>query len=213
MSIELWPLEASRLGAAPGFLTFIATSLAGKEVRNPQSERRLKFNAGAGIKTLANVQLLIAWHAAMEGSLQVFLIKDWLDFEATTVAASLYNSGGVSVSTQGASTVTSTSTIFQLEKWYTVNSRVYKRRIRTPKSAIAVYFDGVLKTVATHYTVDYDTGLLTVVSGSPTLVTWTGEFYVPVRFEDDALPLDLLIYASGGGVGEVADVPLIEDFG
>ena len=217
MSVEAveWPLAARRFGAAPGFLTFIAGSLSGREVRNPQAERRLRFNAASGIKTVGDVQTLIAWHAAMEGSLYGFLLKDWLDFQTTKDATTLYNSGGVTVQTQGKATLTSTPAIFQLEKWYSVNSRTYKRKLTRPKSGTAtVYFDGTIKTSGVDYTINFTTGLLTRLTGTDAVViTHTCEFYVPVRFEQDDLPLDLLLYrpSSNTGIGEVPDVPLLED--
>src|SRR5215207_3951574 len=87
---HLFPITGRRLGAAPSHLTFITTSLSGREVRNAEREaRRLRFNAAAGIKTLSDVELLIAWHAAMEGQTYSFLLTDYLDYKATTAAKTL----------------------------------------------------------------------------------------------------------------------------
>src|SRR5215204_1090384 len=208
---EEFPLKGRRLGAAPSHLVFITAALSGREVRNPEREaRRLRFNAAAGVKRLSDVELLLAWHAAMEGQTYSFLLTDNLDYKATTAAKTLASN----CTSQGRAAAISGAT-HQLEKWYTVgSSRTFKRKITRPKSGtVSVYFDGVLKTVTTHYTIDYTTGVLTVVSGSPTVISWTGEFYVPVRFEQGEMPLEPILYrpSSDTGVGEIPDVPLIED--
>lgn len=216
MSVDasVFPLNGRRLGAAPSHLTFITASPSGREVRNPEREaRRLKFNAAAGVKTLDDVELLITWHAAMEGQAYGFLLTDWLDYEVTQADRVLYNTGGLVVKTRGRATLISGST-HQLEKWYTVGARTFKRKLTRPKSGtVAVYFDGSLATVTTQYTIDYTTGILTVVSGSPTVISWTGQFHVPVRFEQAELPLELLLYRpdSKTGLSEVPEIPLIED--
>ena len=216
MSIDasVFPLDARRHGAAASHLVFISASLSGKEVRNPERDaRRLRFNAAAGIKTRSDVELLIAWHAAMEGQTYGFLITDYLDFKTTKDDRVLYNVGGLTVKTRGRTTPIS-GAIHQLEKWYTVGSRTFKRKLTRPKSGtLQVYFDDVLKTVTTDYTIDYTTGQLTIVSGSPTVISFNTDFYVPVRFEQNELPLELILYRPDDdtGIGEVPEVGLIED--
>lgn len=203
MSVEavVFPLDARRHSAAPSHLVFISSSLSGKEVRNPERDaRRLRFNAAAGIKTLSDVELLIAWHAAMEGQTYGFLITDWLDYKATTAAKTLYNAGGLLVTSQGRSTAVDGG--YQMEKWYTVGARTFKRKITRPKAGTV--------TLSTAGSFSTTTGLIT---GAPSAPTWTGEFYVPVRFEQHELPLELLLYrpSSDTGIGEVPEVGLIED--
>ena len=46
------------------------------------------------------------------------------------------------------------------------------------------------------YSLDYKTGLVTFNTAptNGTIVTWTGEFYIPCRFAEDALPADQLWY-------------------
>jgi len=192
-----FPLKGARLGAAPSHLTFIATSLSGRETRNPERDaRRLRFNAAAGVKTLADVELLLAWHAAMEAQGYGFLLTDSLDYKATAAAKTLYNVGGLLVTTQGRSSAVTGG--FQLEKWYTVGARTFKRRITRPKSGTVTLTGGG--------TLNYTTGINSVSTD------WTGDFSVPVRFEQAELPLDLLLYrpSDDTGIGEVPDIPLLE---
>ena len=204
-----FPLNARRLGPSVEAALTILTNFTGNEVINEnRSQKRRVFNAAFGVRTLADLRILSAFFHVMAGT--GFLVKDWTDFQATRTTTTL-TSSPVTVSTQGTATVT-TGVIWQLQKKYTVASRIHTRNVKRPKSGtVSVYFDGTLKTETTHYTIDYATGLLTVVSGSPTAITWTGEFYVPCRFAQKNLPADLLMYrADGTGNTDVPDVPMIE---
>jgi len=213
MSIDAveFPLNARRLGPSVEAGLTILTNFNGAETINQnRSQMRRVFNAAFGVRTLADLHILSAFFHAMVGPLTGFLVKDWTDFQTTKDAATLASSP-VTITTQGVATETSTSGVWQLQKKYTVGSRSHLRNIKRPKAGASVYFDGVLKTVTTHYTYDTTTGLLTVVSGSPTAITWTGEFYVPCRFTQKNLPADLLMYrANGSGNTDVPDVPMIE---
>lgn len=215
MSIDAveFPLNARRLGPSVEVAAMILTNFNGNEVVNQErSQHRRVFNAAFGIRTLADLQILSAFFHAQAGPINGFLVKDWTDFK-TTKAVSTLSSSPTTITTQGVATATGVTGVWQLQKKYTVASRSHLRNITRPKAAAAVYFDDVLKTVATHYTYDTTTGLLTVVSGSPTVITWTGEFFVPCRFAQKHLPADLIMYAEskpGGGNVDVPDVPMIE---
>lgn len=74
------------------------------------------------------------------------------------------------------------------------------RTITRPKRGyIKIYVDGTLKTETTHYSIDYETGVVTFVS-APTLaqkVQWAGQFYVPVRFDSDMQRVMIESYGRG----------------
>ena len=212
-SSAVFPLVAQRLGSEVTFNTLVASSPhSGNEARAPyRDQSRRLFNAVAGIKRLPDVRALDAFFMAMRGPLVGFLLKDWRDFAATRLAAT-HASG---VTTQGRATVIS-GAVWQMEKWYTAGSQTHRRRIRRPVSPSAVYFDGVLKTVTTHYTVDYSTGQLTVVSGSPSSVEWEGDFNCEVRFGEDRLPAELFKLTADTvpkGLADLVTVPLVELIG
>jgi uncharacterized protein (TIGR02217 family) len=211
MSIDAveFPLNARRLGPSVEVAATMLTNFTGNEVVNQnRSQHRRVFNAAFGVRTLADLRILSAFFHAQAGPVNGFLVKDWTDFQTTQAAATLASG----ITTQGIATNT-TGAIWQMQKKYTVASRSHTRNIKRPKAGAAVYFDGVLATITTQYTYDTTTGLLTVVSGSPTAITWTGEFYVPCRFAQKNLPADLIMYAEskpGGGNVDVPDVPMIE---
>jgi len=209
MSIDAveFPLNARRLGPSVEVAATMLTNFTGNEVVNQnRSQHRRVFNAAFGVRSLADLRILSTFFHAFDGPVNGFLVKDWTDFQVTKDAATL----ATSITTQGIAT-NITGATWQMQKKYAVGSRSHVRNILRPKSGAAVYFDGVLKTVTTHYTYDTTTGVLTVVSGSPTAITWTGEFYVPCRFAQKNLPADLLMYrADGSGNVDVPDVPMIE---
>jgi uncharacterized protein (TIGR02217 family) len=219
MSIDAieYPLNTLTDGARKiaGRVDVAATILAnfnGNETINQnRSQHRRRFNASYGVRTLANAQTLIAFFNAQAGPVNGFLVKDWIDFQVTRTVTTL-SSSPTTITTQGVATNT-TGAIWQLQKKYTVASRSHLRNILRPKNTtVSVWFDGVAKTAGVDYSIDYTTGLLTVLLGTPTAITWTGEFFVPCRFAQKELPADLLLYRSGNGSGnaDLSDVPLIE---
>lgn len=207
-----FPLNARRLGPSvqAGLTVLTNFNGVGDTINQNRSQMRRVFNAAFGVRSLADWHILSAFFHAFVGPLNGFLVKDWTDFQATRTATTL-TSSPVTITVQGVAANT-TGALWQLQKKYTVGSRSHVRNIKRPKSGtVQVYFDGLLKTETTHYTIDYTTGLLTVVSGSPTAITWTGEFYVPCRFAEKHLPADLIQYRNDGtGNIDVPDVPMIE---
>lgn len=75
-------------------------------------------------------------------------------------------------------------TEFNLVKSYTFGGRTHSRRIYRPVSAIAIQ-DNAVTVNPSDYTVNYDLGIITFDAApvSAHALTWTGSFYVPVRFE------------------------------
>jgi uncharacterized protein (TIGR02217 family) len=102
-----------------------------------------------------------------------FRMRDYSDYQAGT-------SGVVTMLT---------STTFQIGKRYTKGSATYTRKITKPVSSITVSGGG-------SYTVDYTTGIITKVSGAdPT--GWTGDFDIPVQFENSELTWQIVARAAG----------------
>lgn len=75
---------------------------------------------------------------------------------------------------------------YQAVKRYGSGADQYDRRITRPFDA-AVYESGVL---APGITIDPDTGLFVGLGSGvdPSLISWAGRFYVPVRYDIDRLP-------------------------
>lgn len=133
---------------------------------------------------------------AMRGQLHSFLVKDWSDFEA--VGESLGNAPA------GTAAV-------QLQKISSFGIASYTRQITKPKSGtVTVYQAGVEKAGSLDTTTGFFTPSTSWTEGQS--LTWDGEFYVPVRFASDLLPMTI---DNKSGASHVLNgsIELVEVFG
>jgi uncharacterized protein (TIGR02217 family) len=127
------------------------------------------------------------------GGVYAFRLKDWADFEATNELLPVLGTG-------------SPQTV-QLIKVYEFGDRNVVRNIRKPvEDTVIITDDGVEIPAA----VDYTTGMATFTASNGGILRWSGEFDVPVMFEDDSLSF------SGDDKGAdglflTSDVSLMED--
>lgn len=198
----IFPLEAARLKATPVWKTSVVKLGGGSEQRNAlYSDALRSYDASLGIKTLANYQTLEKFFNAVRGQLHGFRLLDRANYIATTE----------SFGTGDGSTVA-----FQLTKNDGNSSNAYNREIYKPiTGTISIFVNAVLKTETTHYTINYNTGIVTFTGGNiPTAgqsLTWSGQFHVPVRFATDELPDYELFLLRGDGTGLVeCSVPMTE---
>lgn len=208
MSANLYtfPLTVSSWGASPRYLTDITVGRNGQEVRNAVWQDPLySFNAAFAVKTYADIATLLAFFHACKGREQSFLVKDQSDY---------------SITRQTIATGDGADTTFQLVKTYNPGFGSYQRSITKPKaSSLTVWVNNVQKTETTHYTFSTSTGIITFTGGNTpanghAIEAACTEYYVPVRFNVDELPVELLHawVDSGSDVGivNVPEVPLVE---
>ena len=114
---------------------------------------------------------------ACRGMTYGFLFEDRLDYKATAEALGVSPAG---------------STPVQLKKTYSAGGQDYVRTITRPRS-VTVYQDTGSGPVAKAGTFSATTGLFTPTTAwtAAAVLTWTGEFLVPVRFANDWLPFSL----------------------
>jgi uncharacterized protein (TIGR02217 family) len=127
----------------------------------------------------ADFRSIMAIYLAHRGSLIPFRFRDWTDY---TVTDEVFGTGD------------GLKTGFQLIKTYdpsmillnTPGALTYVRNIALLASTPIIKIDGVTKTVVTDYTISAS-GLVTFTSAPANgkLITWTGEFDIPVRFDGD----------------------------
>lgn len=133
---------------------------------------------------------------ACRGQLHSFKVKDYSDFKAVN---EVFGEG------DGATVA------FQLSKTSTWGAASYVRTITKPVSGITVTVNGVV----TAASVDLGTGIVTF-SVAPTagaILRWSGEFRIPVRFNNDALNTTIDNKSQGGDFLLNGSVDLIEVFG
>lgn len=121
-----------------------------------------------------------------------FRLKDWHDYQADDEL--------IGVAIAGAQEM-------QLIKSYAFGSQSVERAIRKPVSGTVTLTSNGSPLAAT---VDYATGIATFNGTAGHLIRWSGEFDVPVMFEQDELPFSGEDRGAGG-LFLTGDVPLVED--
>lgn len=151
----------------PGWQTDVVTVDGGNETRDQNwSQARGQWEVSHAARTPDKYNPLIAHFRLAGGRANSFPFKDWMDYRHN-------DAGGTGIFTM------LTSTTFQLTKRYTSGSGTTDRFIYLPRSATITVTGGVGATVS------YTTGVVTVSSGTPT--SWTGEFYIPARYDTDQM--------------------------
>lgn len=179
----------------PSFSTDVVEKDGGDETRNQNwSAARARYSIDLKNKTSVQRDDLLAFFLAVaKGRAVGFRFKDHADYQVAI--------------TQGVLTALG-SDVYQLVKRYTSGAYTYDRSIYKPAylAAITLKSGSLTMTAGVNYTLDTTLGRVTLI-GSPTLVptTWSGEFDVPVRLDDDYLGLRALAKDSAGAV--LADAP------
>jgi uncharacterized protein (TIGR02217 family) len=182
----------------------VVTLANGYEERNtPWAHSRRVYDAGLGLRSLDDVEAVIAFYEARFGKMFGFRWKDWSD----------YKSGKPSAATaQGDQQIAlgdGVTKVFQLIKTYRSGGHVYARPITKPvKGTVSVAVEQDDKTEGVDYTVDETTGLITFSHPpDPDTRVFAGyEFDVPVRFDSDSLLTNIASFNAG----QVPDIPVRE---
>ena len=184
--------------------TEIVTLANGFEERNtPWAHARRRYDAGMGLRSLDDVETLIAFFEARQGQLVGFRWKDWSDY------LSCRPSAAVAASDQLIATGDDVTRAFQLTKSYRSGGTVYQRPITKPvPGSVRVEVGGDLVQPGVDYEVDENSGLLTFASAPDTGAELRAgfEFDGPVRFDTDTI----MTSVSSFQAGEVPNVPVVE---
>ena len=184
--------------------TEIVTLANGHEERNtPWAQARRRYDAGLGLRSLDDVERLIAFFEARQGMLHGFRWKDWADYKTCRA------SGAVTALDQSLGFGDGATTTFQMAKTYRSGDWTSARVIAKPVAGtvrVAVAGTELVETLA--WTVDLTTGLVTFDSppGVGAEVTMGCEFDVPVRFDTDLVQVSVASFQAG----DVPKVPVIE---
>ena len=184
--------------------TEIVTLANGFEERNtPWAHARRRYDAGMGLRSLDDIEVLISFFEARQGQLIGFRWKDWSDYRSCVPSCV------VDATDQLIATGDEVADVFQLTKTYRSGDTVYVRPIVKPVAgSVRVQVGGVSAQQGVDFEVDYATGLLTF-SDPPDVgaqVRAGFEFDVPVRFDTDKI----MTSVSNFQAGEVPDVPIVE---
>ncbi|MFK7834897.1 MAG: TIGR02217 family protein [Sulfitobacter sp.] len=184
--------------------TDVVTLANGFEERNtPWAHSRRSYDAGAGMRSLDDLQVVIGFFEARMGQMHAFRWKDWSD----------YKSGGATLapaySDQTIGYGDGVTEVFQISKTYWSGEHHYQRPIKKPVAGsvkVGVEQDEMQEGV--DYEVDATTGLITFSHPpDPDMEISAGyEFDVPVRFDADRI----LASVESFQAGQVPSVPVIE---
>lgn len=184
--------------------TEVVTLANGYEERNtPWAHSRRRYDAGVSMRSLDDVETLIAFFEARAGQLHAFRWKDWADFKSCAPNA------GPHYEDQVIGTGDGVTAAFQLTKTYRSGEFTYVRPIRKPVKGsvkLGLHGDGLTETV--HYEVDETTGIVSFATPPDigAAVTAGFEFDVPVRFDIDRIQVSVASFKAG----DVPNVPVVE---
>lgn len=188
----------------PERLTEIVTLANGFEERNtPWAHSRRRYDAGVGLRSLNDIETLIAFFEARAGQLHGFRWKDWSDYKSCLPSSS------PDPEDQMIGTGDGVTTIFQLQKTYISGLQDYTRPIRKPVlGTVVVAVAGDPKIEGIEFDVSPETGevTFTLAPDLGTRVTAGFEFDVPVRFDTDAIQTSVASFQAG----DVPSVPVVE---
>ena len=172
--------------------TEIVTLRNGFEERNTSwLHSRRRYDAGVGLRSLPDLETLVAFFEARRGRLHGFRWKDWADYRSAPEEP---------VGVGDGVTVT-----WALTKAYRSGDEAYVRPVAKPVAdSVVARVDGSVAAVD----VDVPTGRITFAAppASGAVITASFEFDVPVRFDTDLLQVSVETF----GAGEMPRVPVVE---
>jgi len=198
----LYPLALGRDATiVPEFSTSVAVTASGFERRNSLwSNARLRFDVGPGIRSEAELGVLIAFFRARRGAARGFRLRDPSDFSSSGMV------GAPTSSDQLLGLGDGIASDFALVKHYGEDDALQQRRITRPRlGTVLISVAGA--PMASGWTLS-DGGMISFATppadGAEVRAGFL--FDVPVRFADDRLEIAGAAFAAG----EAPSVPVVE---
>jgi len=184
--------------------TDVVTLANGFEERNtPWAHSRRRYDAGVGMRSLDDLEQMVAFFEARQGQLFGFRWKDWGDYKSCRA------NGQVAYRDQAIAFGDGVTAAFQLVKNYRSGDQTYARPIKKPvKGTVRIGVEADEMQEAIDYTVDWTTGIVTF-SHPPDIdreITAGFEFDVPVRFDTDRIHTSVASFQAG----DAPSVPVVE---
>jgi uncharacterized protein (TIGR02217 family) len=197
-----FPLGIGRKASVtPTFSTQTVETISGREQRSSDwADARMRFDAGPGVRSDADMAALIAFFRARRGAARGFRFTDPYDHTSSAWGEAI---GPLD---QRVGIGDGATTRFQLAKYYGGGSDPQERRITRPVAGtVRVAIDGV-EAVAGWQLGDLGEVQFDDPPAGGAIVSAGFAFDVPVRFEEDSLDISADTFAAG----EAASVPLVE---
>lgn len=196
---QIFPIHVSAgTAGGPDWPAEIVTLSSGHEERNTRISLPLRtYDARYGVRTPDELYEVLELYYIAMGRLKGFRLKDWSDYRSrgphqkpTHLDQDLASGDG-------------TSRSFQLIKRYSRGAHEFFRPITKPVAGtVLIGVDGVA--TASGWSLDAATGIVTFATAPAdgAILTWGGEFHVPVRFD---CRLDQISHRSA----TIGDIPSI----
>lgn len=184
--------------------TDVVTLANGFEERNtPWAHSRRRYDAGLGMRSLEDIEALIAFFEARQGQVNGFRWKDWSDYKSAPAAQE------VRFRDQLIGIGDGITSAFQLVKRYTSGAHSYARPITKPVvGTVRVGINQDEQVEGVDYTLDATTGVIQFAFapeiGAEIVAGY--EFDVPVRFDTDHIQTSVASFQAG----EAPNVPVVE---
>lgn len=190
--------ECIEIGATggPRFKTTVIVLGSGHEKRNIEWARaRGAWDISSGVKTAEDMATIISFFYARQGRAHSFRFRDWTDYHIGTAAVPLVIGTG-----------DGTTVAFQLAKRYSSGGYYFARKISRPVSGTVLASTNESPTRT--YSVDYSTGIITFTTppGAGAIVSASGEYDLPVRFDQDELD----VVGVFDGVQNIPSIRIVE---
>jgi uncharacterized protein (TIGR02217 family) len=198
----IFPLSIGKeASVTPAFSTQTVESISGHERRSSDwADARLRFDAGPGVRSEADLVTLIDFFRARRGAARGFRFTDPFDNQSAPLGQA------VSPVDQKLGTGDGATSQFALAKYYGSGAEAQQRRITRPVAGtIRIAANGVELTTGWQH---LGGGIISfnVAPASGVILTAGFRFDVPVRFAEDALEVNRATFAAG----EAPSVPLVE---
>lgn len=198
----LFPLDiALNSEGGPVRRTEIVALVSGHEQRNAQwANSRRSWNAGYGVKSMADIEKVTAFFEARRGRLHAFRFRDPFDHQSSAYGKAVTPLDQAIGDGDGANAA------FPLYKTYASGGAEYRRRIAKPVAGTVRAAVNGVETAA--FTADAAAGVITFTPAPPAgaIVTAGFLFDCPARFDSDALRINLAAFRAG----DIPSIPLME---
>lgn len=184
--------------------TEVVTLANGFEERNtPWAHSRRRYDAGVGLRSMDDVEQLIAFFEARQGQMYGFRWKDWADYRSCQA------SGDITPYDQLIAHGDEIATEYQLVKCYESGPGAYHRPVCKPvPGSVRVAVGGDELQESIDWTIDTTNGLISFASppGLGAEIRAGFELDVPVRFDVDRIQVSVASFRAG----DVPSVPVVE---
>lgn len=186
--------------------TDVVLLASGREERNSRwADSRRRYNAGTGVRSLGDLQALIAFFEERRGRLHGFRWRDRADWKSCAPGAT------PGPADQRIGTGDGATAAFQLVKTYGADFAPYVRTIAKPVAdSVRIAVAGIEQAQGVAWTLDADSGGVTFIAGhvpGPGAAVTAGFcFDVPARFDTDRLDIDLANFEAG----DAPAIPVVE---